>query len=393
LATRRCCLDEDDKNGDSLIPSCEVAIVGAGPAGLASSRELSRAGIEHRVLERGPDVAHTWTNLYDSLVLHTGKHLSALPGLPFPSATPLFPTRTGLVDYLRHYASRFQVPVDTGSNVATVVRDGDGWILRTTQGKELRAGGVIIATGIVANPYVAEIPNRERFRGAVIHSVEYRRPGPFAGKRVLVVGAGNSAGEISVDLAGAGAHVTVAVRSGARVVPLRMLGIPIQYFAVAMSGLPRAMQRGIQLAIGHVSEHVRGGRILPQPRASDCSPVPLIGYHLVDAIRAGAIFLRGAVAEFTTDGVRFVDGAEEPFDHVILATGFRAALKPLGVLVRLDACGFASRRNRVVSTDQPGLYFVGHNYDTSGGLRNIGQDARLAATLIARSRGSTRGHG
>jgi hypothetical protein len=375
-----------------LIPSYDVAIVGAGPAGLASSRELSRAGIEHRVVERGPDIAHTWVNLYDSLVLHTGKHLSALPGMPFSASTPLFPSRKAFVDYLRGYASRFQVPVDTGTDVAAVVRDAGGWALHTTQGKELRAGAVIMATGIVANPYVAEIPKRECFRGAVIHSVDYRRPGMFAGKRVLVVGAGNSAGEISVDLAGAGAHVTVAVRSGARVVPLQMLGIPIQYFAVALSRLPREMQRRIQLAIGRVSEHVRGGRVLPQPVASDCSPVPLIGFHLVDAIRAGAILLRGAVAEFTTDGVRFVNGAEEPFDHVILATGFRAALKPLGHVVRSDACGFALRRNRVVSADQPGLYFVGHNYDTRGGLRNIGQDARLAATLIARSRGVVRGH-
>jgi Pyridine nucleotide-disulphide oxidoreductase len=374
-----------------LIPSYDVAIVGAGPAGLASSRELSRAGIEHRVVERGPDIAHTWVNLYDSLVLHTGKHLSALPGMPFSASTPLFPSRKAFVDYLRGYASRFQVPVDTGTDVAAVVRDAGGWALHTTQGKELRAGAVIMATGIVANPYVAEIPKRECFRGAVIHSVDYRRPGMFAGKRVLVVGAGNSAGEISVDLAGAGAHVTVAVRSGARVVPLQMLGIPIQYFAVALSRLPREMQRRIQLAIGRVSEHVRGGRVLPQPVASDCSPVPLIGFHLVDAIRAGAILLRGAVAEFTTDGVRFVNGAEEPFDHVILATGFRAALKPLGHVVRSDACGFALRRNRVVSADQPGLYFVGHNYDTRGGLRNIGQDARLAATLIARSRGVVRG--
>jgi hypothetical protein len=374
-----------------LIPSYDVAIVGAGPAGLASSRELSRAGIEHRVVERGPDIAHTWVNLYDSLVLHTGKPLSALPGMPFSASTPLFPSRKAFVDYLRGYASRFQVPVDTGTDVAAVVRDAGGWALHTTQGKELRAGAVIMATGIVANPYVAEIPKRECFRGAVIHSVDYRRPGMFAGKRVLVVGAGNSAGEISVDLAGAGAHVTVAVRSGARVVPLQMLGIPIQYFAVALSRLPREMQRRIQLAIGRVSEHVRGGRVLPQPVASDCSPVPLIGFHLVDAIRAGAILLRGAVAEFTTDGVRFVNGAEEPFDHVILATGFRAALKPLGHVVRSDACGFALRRNRVVSADQPGLYFVGHNYDTRGGLRNIGQDARLAATLIARSRGVVRG--
>ena len=68
-------------------------MIGAGPAGLASSRELTRAGIRHLVLERGETIGHTWVHLYDGLVLHTGKHLSALPGMPFPSSTPLFPSR------------------------------------------------------------------------------------------------------------------------------------------------------------------------------------------------------------------------------------------------------------------------------------------------------------
>jgi indole-3-pyruvate monooxygenase len=94
--------------------------------------------------------------------------------------------------------------------------------------------------------------------------------------------------------------------------------------------------------------------------------------------------LRTGVAAFTGAGVRFTDGTEERFDRVILATGYRAALDMLGQLTATDACGFAVRRNRVVSTAWPSLYFVGHNYDASGGLRNIARDARLAASLIAR---------
>jgi cation diffusion facilitator CzcD-associated flavoprotein CzcO len=90
------------------------------------------------------------------------------------------------------------------------------------------------------------------------------------------------------------------------------------------------------------------------------------------------------MAAFTDAGVLFTDGTEERFDRVILATGYRAALDMLGTLTTTDACGFAARRNRVVSADWPNLYFVGHNYDASGGLRNIARDARLAASLIAR---------
>jgi putative flavoprotein involved in K+ transport len=81
--------------------------------------------------------------------------------------------------------------------------------------------------------------------------------------------------------------------------------------------------------------------------------------------------------------VQFVDGSEEAFDRVILATGYKAALGPVGDFVRVDDCGFAERQRRVVSANQPDLYFVGHNYDVRGGLRNIALDARRAARMIA----------
>jgi hypothetical protein len=93
--------------------------------------------------------------------------------------------------------------------------------------------------------------------------------------------------------------------------------------------------------------------------------------------------VRGAVEAVTARGLRFADGADEPFDEVILATGYRAALAPLGLLIHIDPCGFACRRHRVESLDQPGLYFVGHTYDTRGAIFNIGRDARRAATGIS----------
>jgi cation diffusion facilitator CzcD-associated flavoprotein CzcO len=360
--------------------SHDVLIIGAGPAGLATSRELP-AGLDHLVLERGDCIGHTWANLYDGLVLHTGKHLSALPGMRFPASTPLFPSRLDFLDYLRRYADTFRVPIETNADVASLRRDNGEWIARTTRGRDFRARAVVMATGIVSNPHVPDLPHRDRFRGRIIHSVQYRRPGEYAGQRVLVVGIGNSSGEISAELAGAGADVSVAVRSGARVVPRQILGIPIQYFAVAMNPLPRVARQAVQSAVGRISELVRGA-VLPRAVNGPCSNVPLIGLHFPDAVRAGAIRLKTGVAEFTGGGVRFTDGSEEPYDVVILATGYRAAVGPLGDIVRLDGCGFAARRKRVVSADQPGLYFVGHNYDARGGLRNIAQDARLAARLI-----------
>src|SRR6185436_5024906 len=102
-------------------------------------------------------------------------------------------------------------------------------------------------------------------------------------------------------------------------------------------------------------------------------------------IRRGAISVKGDVGAFTTDGVAFADGTSAEFDEVIFATGFRAAMGMLGETIQLDPCGFGRRRNRVVSVDQPDLYFVGHNPDVRGGIFMIGRDARRAAKMIQRS--------
>jgi cation diffusion facilitator CzcD-associated flavoprotein CzcO len=362
----------------------DVIVIGAGPAGLATSRELSRVGIGHVVLERGSTVGHTWENLYEGLVLHTGKHLSTLPGMRFPTSTPLFPTRSDFVAYLYRYADTFRVPVETGADVDSAAPDADGWTVQVRGASTRRARAIVVATGIVSSPVVPELPGRNRFRGSVIHSVEYRRPDAFKGQRVLVVGAGNSAGEICAELADAGAQLTVAIRSGARVVPRQLFGIPIQYFGVALNTLPRPVLRAAMALTGAISRRARGSALLPPPEGRGCSNVPLIGFHLSDAVRNGRIRVRRGVSEFTASGVRFSDGVEESFDRVILATGYRAATDMLGGLVERDACGFAARRDRVVSVDRPNLFFVGHNYDPSGGLRNIARDARIAARLIAR---------
>jgi cation diffusion facilitator CzcD-associated flavoprotein CzcO len=371
------------------VPSFPVIVIGAGPAGLATSRELRRRGVDHIVLERGDGVGHTWANLYDSLVLHTGKHLSGLPGLPLGARAPLFPPRALFVEYLHQYASIFRLPIRTCTPVERVAPENGAWRV-TTPGGDLVARAVVMATGIVANPILPALPGRERFRGQVMHSVEYRRPAPFAGRRVLVVGTGNSAGEIAPELARAGAEVTLSVRSGAVAVPRELLGLPIQYAAVVTSLLPAGLQRSMLRATARLGELMRGPSPLPRPpdedgaRARRCPDVPLIGFHLTEAIREGLIRVVPALESYTPDGARFADGSTSPFDVVILATGFRPALAPLGPIVTLDRCGFASRAGRVVSTDQPGLYFVGQTYDRRGGLFNIGRDAKRAAGLIAR---------
>ena len=310
-----------------------------------------------------------------------GQRAVRLPGLAFPAGTPTFPSRGDFVAYLRRYADVFAVPVETGTAVTRVRPSGGAWTV-DTQSDSIHARAVVVATGIVANPFVPAIADRERFRGRVIHSVEYRRPDPFRGRRVLVVGAGNSAGEIAAELADAGTHVTVAVRSGADTVPREIAGVPIQYFSVAVAALPRAVRQLAAAAVGHISSMIRGASPIPGGRPAPCRSVPLVGFHLVDAVTSGRVSLRGGLAAFTAGGVRFSDGVQESFDVVILATGYRAALAMFGGDIRLDECGFGLRSDRVASADHPNLCFVGHNYDARGGLFNIARDAGNAARRI-----------
>ena len=132
-----------------------VAVIEAGPAGLAASYALAQWKIYHVVLEKGERVGHSWSNVYESLRLHTGKHMSALPGMPFPRATPLFPSRQTFLDYLKEYAHRFMLPVETGCVVTAVRRQDDGWQLSPTMG-ELRAQQLVFATGIMPEPNVPQ---------------------------------------------------------------------------------------------------------------------------------------------------------------------------------------------------------------------------------------------
>ena len=358
-----------------------VAVIGAGPAGLAASHALARRKIDHVVLEKGEAVGHSWSNVYESLRLHTGKHMSALPGMPFPRPAPLFVRRQALLDYLQAYARHFSLPVETRCAVTGVQRQTDGWQI-STAGGELGGRHLIVATGIMSEPRLPQFEGQEEYQGRVIHSAEYRRPETYIGKQVLVVGVGNSGAEIATELARAGARVAISVRTGANFVPLTLLGVPIQYYSRWMQALPRSVREVIASAGSAAVERLRGGSGLEKPDYGPLEKQPVIGFGLVNAVRDGSIVTRTGIQRFIKDGALFTDGRSEGFDEVILATGYRAAIGMLDSLVHRDERGFAAR-DRVISLDQPDLYFVGHNYGAIGALLNIGRDAGLTAKIIA----------
>ena len=150
-----------------------------------------------------------------------------------------------------------------------------------------------------------------------------------------------------------------------------------------MQKLPRAVQNVIVAAMRATIDLIRGKPPIPRPDYGPLDSIPMIGFKLIDAIRDGAVKLRGGIEEVTENGVRFSDGREEPFDDIILATGFRATVGFLGSQIGLDNRGFALRKDRVTSSEHPHLYFVGHNYDSTGALFNIRRDSKLVAAAIA----------
>jgi cation diffusion facilitator CzcD-associated flavoprotein CzcO len=370
--------------GDELSTTLDpVLIVGAGPAGLATAAELTRHGVAYRLFERGPTLGNSWVNAYDSLRLHTGRHMSTLPGHGYPAGTPLFPTRSQFVEYLRDYAERFSLAVETNRAVSALRRAGDRWIAEVN-GDEVAGSAVVMSTGIMSKPVAPEIPGRDVCAGEIVHSIDYRRPDAFRGHRVLVVGVGNSGGEIASELGNAGVDTTILVRRGANVVPRTIAGIPIQYLSATMRRLPIDSRRRIARVIRRVSELRNGPPVIPYPEWTAADSIPVIGFHLVDAIRKGQVALKlGTIERLERDGAVFSDGSHGTFDRIILATGFAPALGPLGSLVRRDERGFALRTDNVTSADQPNLWFVGMRYDTTGAINNIKHDSQEVARRLA----------
>lgn len=365
--------------------SFDVAVIGAGPGGLAVSQQLAARHISHVVLEKGAHPGWMWGQVYDSLRLHTGKHLSSLPGMPFPKGTALFPHRSEFTAYLQSYADRFQLPIRTGVEATGLERGDDAWIVNTT-GARYGVGIVVVATGIMSSPVLPAFPGMEAYTGQLFHSAEYRRPDEGLGKSTLVIGIGNSAAEISSELANAGRQVTLSVRTGATVIPRTIAGIPSQYFGWAMSWLPAPFHRGSVRLTCRVGGLLRR-RELTLPGKSDapqCQDVPVVGHAILDHLNAGRIRLRPGVSEFTAESVRFIDGTGWQGDSVVMATGYRSAIEWMGKYGARDRCNFALREGRVKSAVHPDLYFVGHNYDGRGGLYNIHVDAKRIARQVAR---------
>lgn len=373
------------------VPTAEVLIVGGGAAGLSTAAALTVQGIPSVVLDQDERIGGSWERRYDRLHLHTVRTFSSLAHHPLPRSLPRYVPKDDFARYLREYAGIFELRLVASCAVTKVhppEAGEDEWRVQTGQG-EWRAPAVVLATGQFGRPFVPDWPGGRDWRGEISHSSAYRNPEAYRGRRVLVVGAGNSGCEIAADLAqGGAAEVAIAIRTPPPIVPRDFLGVPVQMFGMVLGALPPHVADRIARALARLALGDLGRFGL---RRAAWSPflarrLPVIDVGFVAQVRAGRVRIRPGLAGFRGRKARFEDGEEDDYDAVIAATGFRPNLADLlGRDDLLTAGGiprFASGR----PTPLPGLFFVGYVESFRGHLYEANRDSRRLARFLGKAR-------
>ena len=369
--------------------SSHTIVIGAGPAGLAVGACLKQAGIPCIILEQNDRVGSAWHHHYDRLHLHTDKKHSELPYVPLPKEYPRYISRTQLIEYLETYSREFQLDIRFHQQVISARYDRDLWSLQT-QDKLYLATNLVIATGYNHEPILPNWIGQDLFPGTVMHSAQYKNGELFRGKKVLVVGFGNSGGEIAVDLWEHGAQVGIAVRRAVNVIPRELFGIPILSIGILQSKLPAYIADAIntpilRLVIGDITKY--GLRKLPYGPLAQIQRdghIPLIDIGTIDLIKNGHVTVYGGVKEFTKDGVIFKNGKHVQFESVILATGYRPRVNAF--LTGISAAAYDENGTPLSSgreTKMPRLYFCGYYVSPTGMLREIGIEAKQISASIS----------
>jgi hypothetical protein len=303
-----------------------------------------------------------------------------------PASYPTYPSRQQVVDYLEAYRAHFSIAPRYGAHVTAIARGDDRWSVRAGD-EQFTTNHVVVATGYSRVPFRPTWPDEGLFKGILLHSSQYRTGADFRGKRVLVVGFGNSGGEIAIDLVEQGAVASISVRGAVNVIPRDLFGIPILTVAIVMNALPMKLTSALsapftRLLVGDI-ERLGFTKLPYGPIAQIRSKkrIPLIDVGTIALIRKGTLRLFPGIERFTESGVVFNDGRKEAFDAIVLATGYRPALAAFlsASADVLDDDGVPRVSGEAASN---GLYFCGFRVVPTGVLREIGIEAeRIAAAM------------
>ena len=365
-----------------------VAIVGAGPAGLAALRALTAAGIDAVAFERGARVGGVWTledrptAAYRSLHLITSRARTEFAEHPMPDGTPDYPSRDAVGEWLDAYVDRFGLRerIRLGAPVERAERRDGGWSVHAN-GDGFDADALVVASGHNEVAKWPDPPYPGDFDGEQLHALDYDDPTELAGKRVLVVGVGNSALDIATDLSHHAEHTLLSVRHGSWIIPKRLLGKPADqvirpWAAVHVPWRLRQpiAQTLLRLTIGR-PEDVG----LPAPQGGLFQSHPSISDTIVSRIAHGRITPKPGIESLDGDGVRFADGTREPVDAIVWCTGYRVTIPFLDPEHVGPDPQELPLYKRILHLDVPDLFFVGLMQSTGSAFPILERQSRLLA--------------
>ena len=361
-----------------------VAVIGAGPGGLAAARWLASQGFEPTIFEQAPTLGGQWSGIdghsgvWPTMHTNTSRILTAFSDLEHPTGV-VYPSAHDVLDYLHRYAEMFGLTsrIRFGVRVDMLSRSDAGWLVEHS-GVTDRFDRVVVASGRFQTPAIPTVPGLESFTGpaGVISTFQYRSAEAFAGGRVLVAGGAISALEIAAELVHSGAaRVVLAQRRQRYVLPKFAAGVPsdhrifTRYGTIAAEHLSAAevdrQLKEIVVEAGGSPEQYGA----PAPAPSLFAAGVTLSQHYLPLVAEGRITVRPWLATVAGSAVTFADGTAEEFDGIVFGTGFELHLPFLSddirAVVDLDAVHLDADRY-TFHPDLPGLAFVGM-WDQSGG--------------------------
>ncbi|MEZ5076048.1 MAG: NAD(P)-binding domain-containing protein [Solirubrobacterales bacterium] len=354
----------------------KVCVIGAGSSGIVACQILQARGIPFDCFEKGSFIGGNWryendngmSAAYRSLHINTSRRVMAFKALPMPDHYPDYPDHFQMAAYFDEFADHFGLREQIQFRTEVVALEPiEGEWEATVEAKDGRRSeryrAVLVANGHHWDPRWPEpgFPGADEFGGEQIHAHEYRVPDVLEGKRVLVLGIGNSATDIAVESSRIAARTFIAMRRGAYVIPKYLNGKPIDELThPATSMLPLAVQRffagrALGVAAGKMTAYG-----LPKPDHKLFEAHPTVSSELLPRIGHGDIEVKPNLDRFTGGrGVRFADGTEEQVDLVVYCTGYKISFPFLDPEVFSAPDNRMPLYRRVVAVDRPGLYFIG----------------------------------
>lgn len=348
-----------------------VCVIGAGLSGLAAIRGLRRAGHDVECFEAGSAIGGTWryendngvSPAYRSLHTNVSRRNMQFPSLKMDGPAAERVPHGEMLAYLERYAQvnalAAQIRFDASVRSAKPAQDG-GWLVNVEDEPPHHFDTLVVASGCLWDPHVPQLPGE--FSGRTLHVRDYRTPESFAGKRVLVVGAGQSALDIAAEVSFVAARTLVACRQGHHLLPERLFGLPVDYFDVAALNLiPWPLARRLTQALLVSSPFAPNRGELPEPPFSITEhrwPV-MATPNIRRALAQRTLALKPNIERLEGERVAFADGSSEPLDAIVFGTGYRIDFPFLPErLGRGEGFDFPLYR-RILSPHADGLAFIG----------------------------------